>query len=139
MLFSGTPCQIMGLKRYLHKEYDNLLAVDFVCHGVPSPLVWRKYIEETLVRQDEKIQFRHLKPLVGPDAPYRGYLVQKQMLRLEKIQFRSHPLQGDNRRREKYSFALTYILRQCLYEGIFGESLLAPRLLPLSREIREVR
>lgn len=44
VLFSGTPCQIMGLKRYLRREYDNLLTVDFVCHGVPSPLVWRKYI-----------------------------------------------------------------------------------------------
>lgn len=50
VLFSGTPCQIMGLKRYLRREYDNLLTVDFVCHGVPSPLVWRKYVEETLVR-----------------------------------------------------------------------------------------
>lgn len=36
VLFSGTPCQIAGLKRYLHKDYENLLAIDFVCHGVPS-------------------------------------------------------------------------------------------------------
>lgn len=48
VLFTGTPCQIAGLKRYLHKEYENLLTVDFVCHGVPSPMVWSKYLTETL-------------------------------------------------------------------------------------------
>ena len=47
VLFSGTPCQIAGLRKYLRKEYDNLLTVDVVCHGVPSPLVWREYLEET--------------------------------------------------------------------------------------------
>lgn len=47
VLFSGTPCQIAGLKKYLHKDYDNLLTVDVVCHGVPSPLVWRRYLDET--------------------------------------------------------------------------------------------
>ena len=46
VLFSGTPCQIAGLKRYLRKEYDNLLTVDVVCHGVPSPLVWRRYLND---------------------------------------------------------------------------------------------
>ncbi len=45
VIFSGTPCQISGLKAYLGKEYDNLVTVDFICHGVPSPLVWEKYIE----------------------------------------------------------------------------------------------
>ncbi|OKY52775.1 Coenzyme F420 hydrogenase/dehydrogenase, beta subunit C-terminal domain [Megasphaera cerevisiae] len=44
VLFSGTPCQIVGLKRYLRKEYEKLITVDLVCHGVPSPLVWQKYI-----------------------------------------------------------------------------------------------
>ncbi|MBR5334855.1 MAG: Coenzyme F420 hydrogenase/dehydrogenase, beta subunit C-terminal domain [Bacteroidaceae bacterium] len=46
VLFSGTPCQIAGLKRFLRREYDNLLAVEVACHGVPSPLVWRRYLEE---------------------------------------------------------------------------------------------
>lgn len=44
VLFSGTPCQINGLSNYLIKEYDNLLLVDCVCHGIPSPLIWNKYI-----------------------------------------------------------------------------------------------
>jgi hypothetical protein len=46
VLFSGTPCQIAGLRKFLGKEYENLLTVDVVCHGVPSPLVWREYLEE---------------------------------------------------------------------------------------------
>lgn len=45
VLFSGTPCQVAGLKAYLGKEEENLLTVDLVCHGVPSPLLWKKYIE----------------------------------------------------------------------------------------------
>ncbi len=43
VLFSGTPCQIAGLKGFLRREYDSLLTVDCVCLGVPSPGVWEKY------------------------------------------------------------------------------------------------
>ncbi len=46
VLFSGTPCQVSGLKKYLRKDYKNLLTVDFICHGVPSPKVWKKYLNE---------------------------------------------------------------------------------------------
>ncbi|MDD6357403.1 MAG: Coenzyme F420 hydrogenase/dehydrogenase, beta subunit C-terminal domain [Bacteroidales bacterium] len=56
VLFVGTPCQIGGLKAYLHKEYDKLLAVDFICHGVPSPGVWNIYIQEYF-KNDELISF----------------------------------------------------------------------------------
>jgi len=45
VLFTGTPCQIEGLKLFLGKEYENLLTLDIICHGVPSPLVWKKYTE----------------------------------------------------------------------------------------------
>lgn len=50
VLFSGTPCQVAGLKNYLRKPYPNLLTVDLVCHGVPSPDVWRKYLQETVCK-----------------------------------------------------------------------------------------
>lgn len=46
VLFVGTSCQIAGLHKFLKKDYDNLLTVDFICHGVPSPVVWRKYLKE---------------------------------------------------------------------------------------------
>lgn len=48
VLFSGTPCQIAGLKLFLHKDYENLFAVDVVCHGVPSPLVWQEYLKRVM-------------------------------------------------------------------------------------------
>ena len=44
VLFSGTPCQVGGLKAFLHKAYENLLTVDFVCLSVPSPMVWKEYV-----------------------------------------------------------------------------------------------
>ena len=45
VLFSGTPCQVGGLKAYLRKDYPNLLTVDFVCHSVPSPMAWWEYVK----------------------------------------------------------------------------------------------
>lgn len=55
VLFAGTPCQIAGLKAYLKKEYENLYTIDLICHGVPSPLAYQKYIQEFLTQENEKI------------------------------------------------------------------------------------
>lgn len=44
VLFSGTGCQIAGLKAYLRKDYENLFTMDLICHGVASPLLFKKYI-----------------------------------------------------------------------------------------------
>lgn len=44
VLFVGTPCQVEGLKQFLMKPYNNLITVDILCHGVPSPLVFHDYI-----------------------------------------------------------------------------------------------
>jgi len=41
--FSGTPCQVAGIKSFLRKSYDNLILVDLMCHSVPSPLYFEKY------------------------------------------------------------------------------------------------
>lgn len=48
VVFSGTPCQIAGLKRYLNNRYDNLLSVEIACHGVPSPKVFQEYVSRRL-------------------------------------------------------------------------------------------
>lgn len=45
VLFVGTPCQVDGLLSYLGKTYTNLYTIDFICHGVPSPMAWKKYME----------------------------------------------------------------------------------------------
>lgn len=44
VLFTGTPCQIGGLLSYLKKPYEKLYTQDIICHGVPSPAVWKKYL-----------------------------------------------------------------------------------------------
>lgn len=56
VLFTGTPCQVEGLRSYLRKEYVNLITMDFICHGVPSPLVWKKYLEEMKKSKQENIK-----------------------------------------------------------------------------------
>lgn len=58
VLFSGTPCQIAGLHRFLNKTYLNLITVDIICHGVPSPMVWQKYIQRYHQKQITDILFR---------------------------------------------------------------------------------
>lgn len=46
VLFTGTPCQVAGLKSYVPKTLqDGLLTMDFICHGVPSPAVWKDYLD----------------------------------------------------------------------------------------------
>ena len=55
VLFSGTPCQIAGLYGFLGKDYENLLTVDLICHGVNSPMIWKKYLDE--LTGEEKVSY----------------------------------------------------------------------------------
>ena len=61
VLFTGTPCQVEGLLAFLRKDYENLYTQDIICHGVPSPKVWRKYLEHKRKLNNEmpkEINFR---------------------------------------------------------------------------------
>ena len=61
-MFSGTACQIAGLKKYIGREYENLYTVDVLCHGVPSLKIWRMYLDDLKNRYGadiEKIEFRN--------------------------------------------------------------------------------
>ena len=53
VLFSGTACQIAGLVSFLGESPDNLYTIDVLCHGVPSPKVWSRYVSE--LKRDRKI------------------------------------------------------------------------------------
>ncbi len=56
VLFSGTPCQIAGLLSFLgDKDYDNLLTVDLICHGVPSSLATRRFVQEKEKKANKKV------------------------------------------------------------------------------------
>ena len=48
VLFSGCPCQVAGLKSYLGRDYEGLITVDLICHGVPSPGAWEDHIDGLL-------------------------------------------------------------------------------------------
>jgi coenzyme F420-reducing hydrogenase beta subunit len=72
VLFTGTPCQNAGLGSYLNKNYDNLCLCDIVCHGTPTPLLWKDYIsflEET--GKSRLIQYFFRYKVAG----WRGYNV----------------------------------------------------------------
>ena len=58
VLFSGTPCQIAGLKNYLKKEYDNLYTIDLICHGVPSQKMFLDYVATLSSEKIEDFVFR---------------------------------------------------------------------------------
>lgn len=60
VLFSGTGCQINGLNCFLGKEYDTLICVDVICHGTPSPKLWREYVlfQERKYGKLERVNFR---------------------------------------------------------------------------------
>ncbi len=58
VMFTGCPCQVAGLKNYLKHDYNNLLTVDLICHGVPSQKDFDSFISKYDKNQIEKIQFR---------------------------------------------------------------------------------
>lgn len=74
--FSGTPCQIEGLKKYLKKDYNKLITVDVVCHAVPSPLVWKKYLEV-----QRKKYGNNIKNIIFRDKKYYGYKYSQMTIR----------------------------------------------------------
>jgi len=56
IMFIGTPCQIAGLKSFLKTDYDNLITVDLVCRSIPSPKLWRMYLDWQEERYGSKIK-----------------------------------------------------------------------------------
>lgn len=65
VLFSGTPCQVSALKNYLGKDFEGLYTIDIVCHGVPSPRVFKDYLTVIKNKYEEgiaSISFRYKKP-----------------------------------------------------------------------------
>lgn len=100
VLFSGTPCQIAGLKCYLHKEYDNLLTVDLICHGVPSPTVWQHYLEE--IKENARKGENTVSLPLNPHISECDALASRREVDIESIAFRDKRLGW-----KKFSFALS--------------------------------
>lgn len=60
VLFVGTPCQTAGLSQYLGRTYETLILVDMICHGVPSPKVWEKYLRERQASDAPQSEFQNI-------------------------------------------------------------------------------
>lgn len=73
VVFTGTPCQIAGLRHYLGKDYENLILVDLICEGVPSPKVWKKYLSEEKHRLiKKKLKGTHPEDCIVENVSFRN-------------------------------------------------------------------
>lgn len=100
VLFTGTPCQIAGLKHYLRREYDNLLCVDVICHGSPSPGVWRDYLRSIIspVGRKNTVSSSNYSPLSERYAlQIKGISFRDKRLGWKKFSFVLHTSQGGSR------------------------------------------
>lgn len=107
VLFTGTPCQIDGLNNYLGKDFENLITLDFVCHGVPSPKVFQSHIKDKIKKYKSKIKsinFRYKKEKWGTQNL--------------KIIFENGKVYSPKGRDDKYYelFASDIILRKSCYK-----------------------
>ncbi len=112
--FSGTPCQVEGLLSFLRKKYDNLLCVDIVCHAVPSPKLWEKYLQyqSSKVKDATNILFRDKKPYgykyssmsiyKGNDVIYRNGVESDKMLRAFFSEIADRPSCYDCKFKKRY-------------------------------------
>lgn len=82
VLFSGCPCQVAGLKTYLGRDYSNLITMDLICHGVPSPGVWEEHVRSitggrpasciTFRRKDFTARTTYSVDVCAPGIKYKG-------------------------------------------------------------------
>jgi coenzyme F420-reducing hydrogenase beta subunit len=125
VLFSGTPCQIAGLKRFLRKEYTNLLTVDVVCHGVPSPMIWSDYLNGTIARQCEKKSVL-LHPISKENVIVEDVSFRDKSTGWKKYSF-ALALSTSSVSGEKYSFTLVETLDKNIYmQGFLKDLYLRP-------------
>ncbi len=110
VLFTGTPCQVAGLRSYLQKAYENLWLVDLICHGVPSPKVFKDYLCQ--MEQQEG------SPVI--DCKFRDKSQGWKNL-VMKLDFTSHSKTIDASDSSFYSlFVDGTMLRPCCYECKFS-------------------
>jgi coenzyme F420-reducing hydrogenase beta subunit len=103
VLFTGTPCQVAGLRGFLRQDYDKLITADVFCHGVPSPGVWAKYLDE--LRGEDKIKTVNFR-----DKSTSGWKQFSFLIESERQILANEPI-GDNI--YGLAFLQNLILRKC--------------------------
>lgn len=110
VLYTGTPCQIAGLQAFLRREYDNLICQDIICHGVPSPLVWKKYLELQKKKANSEIKSIYFRDKI---LGWRNFSLTFNFVNGERI---SRPLTNDSYMR---AFLRNLSLRPSCYNCAF--------------------
>lgn len=111
VLFTGTPCEIAGLKNFLVKKYDNLYTLDLICHGVPSIELLKICLE-----QKEKENFSTIDEIKFRDKIF-GWRNQEMYIKLKNGKIYHAPIWEDNFYR---LFTSNYILRDSCYACHFA-------------------
>lgn len=124
VLFVGTPCQIAGLKHFLRKDYPNLLTVDIICHGAPSPLVWKKYLDETISLNERKnsVSLRPQEVVANRHAHVEGISFRNKKMGWKKYSF-ALQLSEATADGEKNTVSLSYIFSENAYMQAFLSNL----------------
>lgn len=110
VLYTGTPCQIAGLKSMLNKEYTNLYTIDLICHGTPSQKIFNKYIEYLEYKDRYKISTYRFR--------YKD-VTEKRQLELHTCRYLSKKyklLKYPNFNSYLYAFRNAYIYRESCYK-----------------------
>ena len=112
VLFTGTGCQVNGLKDFLGKDYDNLIRMDVICHGAPSPALWREYAqyqEKKMRGKLKSINFR------CKDDSWADFGMKEVIKSIPKNKMKKYFISKDN---DSYMrmFLQDYCLRPSCYE-----------------------
>ena len=135
VLYSGTPCQIAGLKRYLIKDYANLLTVDVICHGVPSPMVWRKYLDEVRRRAIKQTAVRRLLEKVpflsflNPMPLIKGIRFRDKSDGWKKYRFVLELAEASAESKKSSVLSSSYTINDVFYENTFMKAFLQNLIL----------
>jgi coenzyme F420-reducing hydrogenase beta subunit len=110
VLFTGTPCQVAGLRLFLGHSYKNLITIDVVCHGVPSPKVFSSYLQQLeKITNDKVVNLRFRDKSNG----WKTFLIE--------ISYRQKGKQYISQSESTFFelFINNIILRECCYECKF--------------------
>jgi coenzyme F420-reducing hydrogenase beta subunit len=107
VFFTGTPCQIAGAKAYIGKDYDKFITQDIACHGVPSELIWVKYIDYLECKYKSDIKTINLR---DKTSGWKGYSV-----RIDFANGKSYV-----KRRDEDPFMKLYLSNLCLRPSCYN-------------------
>lgn len=114
VLFTGTGCQVNGLKKFLGKDYSNLICMDVICHGAPSPALWREYAQYLEKKYNGKLKIINFRCKY---ESWNNYGVKKVLENITENSLKKFYVSKD---KEPYMqmFLRNYCLRPSCYECV---------------------